>query len=83
MRYFKLILSEKRGDIIKDEAYEKLLIAESRNRAYEKALIFVKSTFFKDSCLKNGIEPDDEMIFWTVKDYDAVWINGIEEIELI
>ncbi|MHA1470960.1 MAG: hypothetical protein ACTSSP_10445 [Candidatus Asgardarchaeia archaeon] len=82
MRYFRLVLSEKRGEYYFDSIHEKFVHAQNRNKAYKKALK-IAATFFKN--YKNaptGI-PDEDTIFWFNGDYAAIWINDLKEIEMI
>ena len=81
MKYFKLILSEKRGEYYFDRAHEKFIQAENRDKAYNKALK-IAATFFKNYNIPTGI-PDGDTIFWFKDDYAAIRINDLKEIEMI
>ena len=81
MKVFKLILSEKREEFIFNKAYEKFIKAKNRKSAYKKALEIAKVHFkrFKDAPIPII---DKESILWFGEN-TAVWINSIEEIEII
>lgn len=82
MKYYRLILSEKRDEFYFDSIHEKFVQAENRDKAYGKALK-IAATFFKDyKDAPIGI-PDEGTIFWFNNDYAAIWINSLEEIKII
>ena len=82
MKIFKLVLSEKRDKFCWENVHEKYIKAENRNNAYNKALK-IAATFFKGySGASTGI-PDKDFVFWFNDDYAAIWINSLEEIEVV
>lgn len=82
MKYYRLILNEKRDKFYFDGIHEKFIQAKSRDAAYDKSLK-IAATFFNNYYdAPTGI-PDKDMIFWFNDDYDAIWINSLEEINFI
>ena len=81
MRYFRLILSEKRGKYFLDSAYERFIQAENRDNAYDKALKIAETSFGKHNILDGS--PDKDMVFYLSDNYTAIWINSLEEIEIV
>ena len=82
MRIFKLVLSEKRDEFYFEGIHEKFVKAKNRDAAYNKSLK-IAATFFRDyNDATIGI-PDKDMIFWFNGDYAAIWINSLEEMEII
>ena len=81
MRLFKLVLSEKRDIFNFNKAHEKFIQALNREDAYNKALK-IAATFFKNYNIPTGI-PDGDMIFHFNNDYASIWINSLDEIEVI
>ena len=82
MKIFRLVLSEKRNENYYEEIHERFVQAKSRDNAYSKALK-IAATFFnnyKDAPI--GI-PDKDMIFWFNDNYAAIWINSLEELEIV
>ena len=73
MKFYKLILTEKKGEFYFEETREKFIKAKNRDLAYNKALK-IAATFGK---------PDKEMIFWIRNRDSAVWIKSLEEISMI
>ena len=82
MRVFKLILSEKRDEFYFDGIHEKFVQAENRNKAYGKALRIAATFFDSYRDAPTGI-PDKDMIFWFNDGCAAIWINSLEELEVI
>ena len=82
MRVFRLILSEKRNEFYFDGIHKKYIKAENRDKAYNKALKIAATFFNNYKDAEIGI-PDKDMIFWFNNDYAAIWINSLEELELV
>ena len=82
MKYYKLVLSEKRNENYYEEIHEKFVQAKSRNNAYSKALKIAATFFNNYKDAPTGI-PDRDMIFWFNNNYAAIWINSLEEINFI
>lgn len=82
MKVFRLKLNEKRNCIGYEGSHERFLEAENRDSAYDKSLK-IAATFFDDyKDAPTGI-PDKDFIFWFNGDYVAIWIDGLEEIEIM
>jgi len=73
MSIFRLILNEKRDKFCFKVTYEKFIKAKNRDEAYGKSLK-IASTFG---------EPDRDMIFWSNGNNSTIWINSLEEIEIV
>ena len=82
MKIYKLKLSEKRNCINYEGTHCKYVEANNKEEAYNKSLK-IAATFFKNyKDAPTGI-PDKDFIFWFNEDYVAIWINSIEEIEIV
>ena len=81
MKVFKLTISEKRDEFIFDKAYEKFIKAKTRISAYKKAIKIAKMYFERFSDAPTPIIDKDSIIWFG--ENTAVWINSIEEIEII
>ena len=81
MKVFKLAMSEKRGKYIFDKVYEKFIKAKNWKSAYKKS-IEIGISYFKR--FPDVPEPniDKEFIIWFGEN-TAIWINSLEEIEII
>ncbi len=82
MKVFRLLLSEKRDNIYYEGSHEKFIEANNRDEAYNKSLK-VAATFFNNYYDAPTGVPDKDFIFWFNNDYAAIWINSLEEVELI
>ena len=82
MSIFKLILSEKRDLISYEGIHERFIKAKDRDLAYNKALKIAATFFNNYKDAPTGI-PDKDMIFWFNGDYAAIWINNLEEVDII
>ena len=82
MKYYKLILSEKRDESYFDNVHEKFIQANDRDAAYNKSLKIAATFFNNYQDAPTGI-PDKDIIFWFNEDYAAIWINSLEEIKFI
>ena len=82
MKIFRLKLNEKRDCIRYEGSHERFLEAESRDNAYDKSLKIAATFFNNYSDAPVGI-PDKDFIFWFNGDYAAVWIDELEEIEIM
>jgi len=82
MRFFRLILSEKRDEFYFESIHEKFVKAENRDNAYNKSLKIAATFFNRYKDVSTGI-PDKDIIFWFKGDYAAIWINSLEEIKVI
>ena len=82
MSIFRLILSEKRNEFYFDSIHEKFIKAKNRDAAYNKSLRIAATFFNSYQDAPTGI-PDKDMIFWFNEDYAAIWINSLEELEVI
>ena len=81
MKVFKLVMSEKRGKYIFDRVYEKFIKAKNWKSAYKKS-IEIGISYFKR--FPDSPDPfmDKESIIWFGKN-TVIWINSLEEIEII
>ncbi len=81
MKVFKLVLSEKRGKYIFDKVYEKFIKAKNWKSAYKRPIEIAISYFTR---FPNAPDPniDKESIIWFGKN-TAIWINSLEEIEIL
>jgi len=70
MRFYKLVLSEKRDEFYFEVIYEIFIKAKNRDKAYNKALK-IAATFG---------ESDEDMIFWTEGGNAAIWIKTLGEV---
>ncbi len=81
MRYYKLLLNEKREGLCYEGVHEKFVKAENRDCAYNKSLKIAATFFQRYHDAPTGI-PDKDMIFWFNKN-TSVWINSLEEIKMV
>ena len=77
MKVFKLKLSEQRGMDCYEGIHEKYVRASNEEEAYNSSL-YIASTFFNDQ----GV-PDKDFIFHFNDRSVKIWINSLEELELI
>jgi len=82
MKYFKLLLSEKRDKFYFDGIHERFIQAKNKDNAYSKSLKIAATFFSNYGDAPTGI-PDKDMIFWFNNDYAAIWINSLEELKFI
>ncbi len=82
MKIFRLKLNEKRNCIGYEGSHEKFVQAENRDKAYNKSLKIAATFFDNYQDAPTGI-PDRDMIFWFNNDYAAIWINSLEELEIM
>ncbi len=82
MSIFRLILSEKRDEFYFEGIHERFVQAKNRDKAYNKALKIAATFFNNYSDAPTGI-PDKDMIFWFNDDYAAIWINSLEQLEIV
>lgn len=82
MHIFRLTLSEKRDTFYFENIHERFIQAENRDVAYNKSLKIAATFFNRYNDAPTGI-PDKDMIFWFNDDYAAIWINSLEELEVM
>ena len=82
MKVFRLKLNEKRDCIKYEGSHERFLKAKNRDVAYNKSLKIAATFFDNYQDAPTGI-PDKDMIFWFNDNYAAIWINSLEELEII
>jgi len=82
MKFFKLTLSEKRGEDYYEKIHKKYIQAENTDQAYNKSLK-IAATFFQNYQDADTGIPDKDMIFWFNDNYAAIWINSLEEMKTV
>jgi len=82
MKFFKLVLSEKRGENSYEGIHKRFIKAKNRDTAYNKALKVAAAFYNNYKDATTGI-PDKDMIFHFNNNFYAIWINSIEELEVI
>ena len=82
MKFFKLILSEKRGENYYEGIHEKFIKAQNWDTAYNKSLK-IAGTFFNHSPDASSSVVDKDFVFHFNGDYVAIWINSLEELEVV
>ena len=82
MKFFKLILSEKRGENYYEGIHEKFIKAQNWDTAYNKSLK-IAGTFFNHYIDASPSVVDRDFKFHFNDGYAAIWINSLEKIEVV
>jgi len=82
MKFFELILSERRGENCYEGIHKRFIKAKNRDNAYNKSLIVAANFYNNYKGATTGI-PDKDMIFYFNNNFYAIWINSLKELEVI